>query len=175
MKQRILSLIIALGICVTSIPCMTANAQEGVGSNELSSIELAGNEDVSDGNTDATATVKAVVPDSGDDDDEVSKYYILKGQQLFFEDFEGEDLNSAYTPSASQFEVTTDSQGDKALCVNAIGATLATGTFGPECTNYLVEADVKLADTNAGRNGGFFMYVHPLWCTFRCGRSNIKR
>ena len=157
MKQRILSLIIALGICVTSIPCMTANAQEGVGSNELSSIELAGNEDVSDGNTDATATVKAVVPDSGDDDDEVSKYYILKGQQLFFEDFEGEDLNSAYTPSASQFEVTTDSQGDKALCVNAIGATLATGTFGPECTNYLVEADVKLADTNAGRNGGFFI------------------
>ena len=73
MKQRILSLIIALAICVTSIPCMTANAQEDVGNNELSITELAGGEE-------------------GDDDNEASKYYILKGERLFFEDFESEDL-----------------------------------------------------------------------------------
>lgn len=109
------------------------------------------------GENEATATVKAVVPDTGDDEDEASKYYILKGQQVFFEDFEGENLNSAYTPSASQFEVTEDSQGDKALFINAIGANIATDKFGPELTNYLIEADVKLVDTNAGRNGGFFI------------------
>ncbi len=109
------------------------------------------------GDAEAKTMVKAVAPDTGDDDDEASKYYILKGQQVFFEDFEGENLNSAYTPSASQFELTTDSQGDKALCINAIGAALATDNFGPELTNYLVEADVKLADTNAGRNGGLFI------------------
>ncbi|MBR2036522.1 MAG: hypothetical protein IKA09_02215 [Lachnospiraceae bacterium] len=138
MKQRILSLIIALAICVTSIPCMTANAQEDVGNNELSITELAGGEE-------------------GDDDNEASKYYILKGERLFFEDFESEDLNSAYIPSASTFTVSDDYQGDKALVINAIGDKLATGAFGPELTNYLVEADVKLEDCNAGSNGGFFI------------------
>jgi len=85
-----------------------------------------------------------------------SDYLILEGEQLFFEDFEGEKIDPAYLPS-NEFSIRKDSKGSNALYINATSKNIATNRFGPELKNFLVEADVMLAGCNAGSNGGLFI------------------
>ncbi len=89
-------------------------------------------------------------------DGDFSNYLILEGDELFFEDFEGEKINEAYLPS-NEFSIRKDSKGSNALYINAINKNIATKNFGPELKNFLVEADVMLSGCSAGSNGGLFI------------------
>lgn len=85
-----------------------------------------------------------------------SDYIILEGEELFFEDFESEQTDAVYLPS-NEFSVRQDKCGSRALYIAGLSKNLATGNFGPELANCLIEADVMLEGCNAGTNGGFFI------------------
>ena len=85
-----------------------------------------------------------------------SDYIVLEGEQLFYEDFESETVDSVYLPS-NAFSVKQDPTGSRALYIEALGKNIATGNFGPSLKNYLVEADVMLTGCNSGSNGGIFI------------------
>ena len=88
---------------------------------------------------------------------DTAEYKIVEGEQLFFEDFDGEIPDSAYFPSSS-FMTEQSTNGTKALHIRGIGQQpIATNCFGPELDNYLVEADIKLSGCGASTNGGFFI------------------
>ncbi len=88
--------------------------------------------------------------------DDFSDYIVLEGEELFFEDFESEDVSSVYFPS-NEFSIKQDPTGGRALYIEALSKNIATGNFGPTLKNYVIEADVMVAGCNAGSNGGIFI------------------
>ena len=88
---------------------------------------------------------------------DTSEYKIIESEQIFFEDFEGDKLDSNYFPT-NLFMTEQSSNGTTALRIRGLGQNIATNRFGPELDNYLVEADIKTSGCNASTNGGFFVY-----------------
>ena len=77
-----------------------------------------------------------------------AEYKIIEGEQIFFEDFEGENLDDAYFPSNS-FLTEMSTNGTNALHIRGLNQNIATNRFGPELDNYLVEADMKTSGCSA--------------------------
>ena len=88
--------------------------------------------------------------------DNINDYRVIEGETVFAENFETDNPESAFL-AGSSFVVEKSFNGTNALHIKGTGQTIATGNFGPELDDFLVEADALLTGCSASTNGGFFI------------------